>query len=139
VSYDPVVLKTRLESEEGRKRSIYTDTTGNVSVGIGRNLTGVGVSDDEIELMLSNDVARAEAFLTANLPWWTGLDDVRQSVLMDLAFNMGAELLQFHHMLAAVQASDWNTAFSEMLNSTWATQVGRRAQNLARIMLTGSL
>jgi lysozyme len=138
VSFDPVALKARLSLEEGRKRSIYTDTTGNVSVGIGRNLTGVGVSDDEIDLMFTNDIARTTAFLDANLPWWSTLDDVRQSVMVDLAFNMGGSLLQFHHMLAAVQASDWNTAYSEMLNSTWANQVGQRAQNLARIMLTGS-
>ena len=138
MSFDPVALKARLSIEEGRKHSIYTDTTGNVSVGIGRNLTGVGVSDDEIDLMFTNDIARTVAFLNANLPWWGTLDDVRQSVIVDMAFNMGGELLQFHHMLAAVQASDWNTAYSEMLNSTWANQVGQRAQNLARIMLTGS-
>lgn len=138
MSFDPVALKARLSLEEGRKHSIYTDTTGNVSVGIGRNLTGVGVSDDEIDLMFANDIARTVAFLNASLPWWSTLDDVRQSVIVDMAFNMGGALLQFHHMLAAVQASDWNTAYSEMLNSTWANQVGQRAQNLARIMLTGA-
>ena len=138
MSFDPVALKARLSIEEGRKHSIYTDTTGNVSVGIGRNLTGVGVSDDEIDLMFTNDIARTVAFLNANLPWWGTLDDVRQSVIVDMAFNMGAKLLQFHQMLAAVQASDWQTAYSQMLNSVWANQVGQRAQNLARIMLTGS-
>jgi lysozyme len=138
VSFDPVALKARLSIEEGRKHSIYTDTTGNVSVGIGRNLTGVGVSDDEIDLMFTNDIARTTAFLDANLPWWSTLDDVRQSVIVDMAFNMGGKLLQFHQMLAAVQSADWQTAYNQMLNSTWANQVGQRAQNLARIMLTGS-
>ena len=138
MSFDPVALKARLTIEEGRKKNIYTDTTGNTSGGIGRNLSGVGFSDDEIDLMYTNDVARTVAFLNTSLPWWSTLDDVRQSVLVDMAFNMGAKLLQFHNMLAAVQASNWQTAYSEMLNSTWANQVGQRAQNLARIMLTGS-
>lgn len=138
MSFDPVALKARLSLEEGRKYSIYTDTTGNVSVGIGRNLTGVGVSDDEIDLMFTNDIARTVAFLDANLPWWSTLDDVRQSVIVDMAFNMGAKLLEFHQMLAAVQAADWQTAHDQMLSSVWASQVKQRAQNLARIMLTGA-
>lgn len=138
MSFDPIALKARLTVEEGRKSHIYTDTLGNTTAGIGRNLTDVGFSDDEIDLMYQNDMNRAIAFLNTHLPWWATLDDVRQSVLVDMAFNMGAKLLQFHNMLAAVQASNWQGAYSEMLNSTWANQVGQRAQNLARIMLTGS-
>jgi len=137
VSFDPVVLKTRLETEEGRRSHIYTDTVGKVTGGIGRNLSDVGFSDDEIDLMLRNDVKRAVEFLNTHFTWWASLDDVRQSVLVDMAFNMGASLLEFHATLAAIQNSNWHAAHDGMLNSTWAHQVGRRAQYLAQVMLTG--
>ena len=137
MSFDPVVLKTRLETEEGRKAHVYTDTVGKTTGGIGRNLSDVGFSDDEIDLMYTNDVKRAVELLNTHSTWWTSLDAVRQSVLVDMAFNMGAGLLEFHATLAAIQASNWQAAHDGMLSSTWAHQVGRRAQYLAQVMLTG--
>jgi GH24 family phage-related lysozyme (muramidase) len=139
MSFDREALKARLIQEEGRKNIIYTDTAGNITAGIGRNLSRVGFTDDEIELMYVNDVNRAVDFLDNNLSWWTSLDDVRQSVLVDMTFNMGSKILQFTNMLEALQASDWAKASDQMLDSLWARQVGSRARNLARIMLTGSL
>lgn len=139
MSFDPDALKARLSVEEGRRNRIYTDTVGKVSGGIGRNLTDVGFSDDEIDLMYQNDIARTVALLNSNLPWWASLDDVRQAVLVDMAFNLGSRLFGFRNMLAAVQRADWVTAKAEMLNSTWARQVGNRATTLAQQMLTGSL
>lgn len=41
-------------------------------------------------------------------------------------------------VLAATQRGDWNKATAEMLDSRWAKQVGRRAQELAEIMKTGA-
>lgn len=137
MSYDSAALKAMLTNDEGRKLTLYVDTMGNTSAGIGRNLTGVGFSDDEVDLMYANDIAKTEAFLDANVTWWRTLDPVRQLVLMNMAFNMRARLLGFIHALAAMQTGDWTTAHDEMLNSAWAGQVGARATRLARIMLTG--
>lgn len=137
MSYDPAALKTMLTNDEGRSLKIYVDTLGNTSGGIGRNLSGNGFSDSEVDLMYQNDIASTETFLDANLAWWRTLDDVRQLVLMNMAFNMRGKLLGFVNALAAMQAGDWSTAHDQMLNSAWAGQVGARATRLARIMLTG--
>jgi lysozyme len=49
-----------------------------------------------------------------------------------MCFNLGiARLRGFKKMLAAMQAGDVETAAKEMLDSTWAKQVGARAHRLA--------
>ena len=66
------------------------------------------------------------------------IDETRQHVLMDMCFNLGTTgLLKFKAMLTAVEARDFDRAAGEMLNSTWARQVGDRAQTLAAMMKTG--
>lgn len=136
-TYDAAALRSELTHDEGRRNRIYKDTVGKTSGGVGRNLDDVGLMDDEIDLMLTNDIARAERFLDANLPWWRELDDVRQRVLMNMAFNMAGRLLGFHMMLAATKAGDYETAANEMANSLWAKQVGDRADRLEHMMRTG--
>lgn len=137
-SYDAVKLKAELSLDEGRRSRIYTDTVGKVSGGIGRNLTDKGFRDNEIDLMYQNDIADAESWLDRNLSWWRALDPVRQRVMMNMAFNMQGRLLGFVKFLAAAKRGDFATAQSEMINSTWAHQVGDRAKRLANMMLNGS-
>lgn len=136
--YDATKLKAELTRDEGRRPRIYTDTVGKISGGIGRNLTDKGFSADEIDLMYRNDVAETEAWLDRNLPWWRQLDAVRQRVMLNMAFNMQGKLLGFRKFLAAAESGDYPTAYSEMLDSLWAKQVGARAKRLASMMATGS-
>jgi hypothetical protein len=39
-------------------------------IGVGRNLTDVGISDDGCNLLLENDVMRSMMWLDRYLPWW---------------------------------------------------------------------
>jgi lysozyme len=56
-----------------------------------------------------------------------------------MTFNMGVGRLSgFKNFLAAMAAGDWKTARNEMLDSTWAKQVGARAQRLAIQIDTGA-
>ncbi|KKM82461.1 hypothetical protein LCGC14_1319200, partial [marine sediment metagenome] len=57
----------------------------------------------------------------------------------NMAFNLGQHRLgEFVKMWAAIRAEDWEKAAVEMLDSTWAGQVGPRAPRLARRMARGS-
>jgi len=136
-TYDTAALQAELTRDEAEKLKPYVDTVGKTSIGIGRNLTDVGISHDEALYLYGNDVNRAEALLDRNLPWWRQLDDVRQRVLVNMAFNLGGKLLQFKNTMAAVQRHDWQAARDGMLDSLWAKQVGQRAQRLAYMMLNG--
>lgn len=137
-NFDMQTMVAELERDEGVRLKPYLDTVGKTTIGVGRNLTDVGISQDECDGLLQNDIARTAAWLDRNLSWWAGLDPVRQRVMISMAFNMGGSLLSFVNTLAAIQSGDYAAASAGMLSSKWATQVGARAQRLAQMMLTGS-
>jgi lysozyme len=139
MTYDRALLLAELERDEGRRLWPYVDTVGKVTIGVGRNLTDVGITDDDCDRMLAEDIARAEADLDRTLSWWPGLGDVRQRVILNMQFNLGSRLLTFRHALAAMREADWATAAAEMRNSLWALQVGARADRLAQAMETGEM
>lgn len=133
-----LLLYNQLKTNEGYREKLYTDSVGKVSIGIGRNLTDVGLRPDEILYLWHNDVLEVEKALDARLPWWRSLDDVRQRVVIDLCFNMGiVTLMTFKSTLAAIQKGDWSAASKGMLSSKWAKQVHDRATKLATMMETG--
>jgi len=136
--WDSALLMRLLRQEEGLRLRPYRDTAGKLTIGIGRNLDDVGISEAEALLLLGTDVARAAAGLDAGLGWWRGLDPVRRTVLADMAFNLGVErLCGFTAMLAAARAGRWAAAAADMRASLWARQVGPRAHALAEMMETG--
>lgn len=131
-------LRAQLTIDEGRKARIYKDTVGKITGGVGRNLTDVPFSDDEIDLMLTNDINKVCAQLDEKLPWWKTLSDRRQQVLANMAFNLGINgLLGFKNTLAVMQAGQYDLAAEGMLTSKWASQVGNRAIRLAQMMKEG--
>lgn len=131
-------LTDQLIRDEGLRLYPYTDTVGKITIGVGRNLTDVGISAVEARQLLANDVQNAIARMEQTLPWSTGLDEVRHAALANMTFNLGiGRLCGFKNFLEALRSGDWKTARNEMLNSHWAEQVGPRAQRLAIQIETG--
>jgi lysozyme len=127
----------QLRRDEGVRNKIYTDSLGIPTIGVGRNLRDVGLSDTEVNFLLTNDVVRVQEELDS-FAWYQGLDEVRKGALTNMAFNLGvAGLLHFPHLLAALAKADWVTAAQEMADSKWAAQVGPRALRLEQQILTG--
>lgn len=135
--FDRKQLIVELSRDEGKRLKPYVDTVGKTTIGVGRNLTDVGITDAECDLLLSNDIDRTVAWLDRNLSWWRQLDAVRQRVVVNMAFNMGGSLLTFTNTLAAMKRGDYAAAADGMLASKWATQVGARATRLATMMREG--
>jgi lysozyme len=126
-----------LVEEEGMRLRVYNDTEGIPTIGVGRNLRDKGISREEALKMLADDIDDVLRVLET-LPWWSMLDEVRQRVLADMAFNLGVSgLLQFEKMIAHIRRRAWDDAAEEMLRSKWSGQVGRRAHRLAQMMETG--
>lgn len=135
-------LATHLVLSEGLRLMPYRDTVGKLTIGVGRNLDDVGISESEAYYLLDNDITKVIRLLDAHLPWWRDLDEVRQRVLAEMAFNMGVGntnrgLLSFRNTLRAVEGGRWNDAAVGMISSLWAAQVGNRARRLATMMRTG--
>jgi len=135
---DQEKLIKELTRDEGLRLKPYMDTTGHVTIGVGRNLTDVGISEDEATYLLQNDIARTVADMDKHIPWWSTLDEVRQRVLVNMSFNLGvAGLLTFVNTLKAVQDGRYVEAGEGLTHSLWYRQVGPRADRLIEMMKTG--
>lgn len=131
-------LTDMLVDHEGMRRKPYRCTAGKLTIGVGRNLDDRGISPDEAMYMLANDIRDSRRELSAAFSWFDKLDEVRQSVLIDMCVNLGLSRLQgFRNTLALIGVGKYEAAAQEMLDSKWAEQVGRRAQRLSRMMATG--
>ena len=129
-----------LKADEGFRKYPYRDTLGNLTIGYGRAIDIVGLSEEEATYLLENDLKKAIGDLERYLPCYKNLDAVRQGVLQNMTFNMGIyHLLQFKTMIGALEAKNYTGAAQDMLASLWAKQVGLRAQRLSLLMETGSL
>jgi lysozyme len=131
------ILKNVLFEEESFRSKPYKDTTGNLTIGIGRNLTVRGISLVEGKFLLDNDIEWHDENLQKTLSFYSSLSETRQAVMVDMSFNLGLRgLLGFEDMLGAVKFGDYPKAARCMLDSLWHKQVGMRAENLARAMIT---
>ena len=134
---DPV-LQDLLIRHEGFKLKPYRDTVGKLTIGVGRNLDDVGITREEAMLLLDNDVAKVQAALDLEHPWWRSLDSVRQRALIDMAFNLDLRGLDgFALALAGLQGGAYAEAAREVLRSKWARQVHGRANELAAMIKDG--
>lgn len=125
-----------LKRHEGMRLKVYRDSTGILTIGIGRNIEGRGLSEAEALLLAENDIANCEAELDEHLPWWRELSDTRKLVLIDMLFNLGwPRFSLFVRMIDALKRRDYADAAAEMLASRWAEQVGQRSRELAHMML----
>lgn len=134
-------LATLLERDEGRVRHAYQDHLGYWTIGVGRLIDkrkSGGLSDQEIDLLLDNDINSKTAAVREALPWFDKLDEVRKAVLVSMAFQMGVVgLLKFKNTLAMIVREDYEGASRGMLNSLWASQTPLRATRLAEMMKNG--
>lgn len=131
-------LKAQLKRHEGLRLKPYKCSAGKLTIGYGRNLEDVGISEREAEYLLERDIDKAVADLSRAFDWFGRLDSVRQDVVINMTFNIGlTRLFGFRRMIAALDRGDFNSAADEMLDSKWARQVKGRAKELSRQMKLG--
>ena len=136
---DDAGLRALITRHEGRRRFPYHDSRNILTIGVGRNLQDRGLADDEIDLLLCNDIALAEADCKRLFgPVFDAASWPRQAALISMAFNLGApRLAGFRRMRAAIARDDWHAAAAEALDSRWAVQTGRRAVDIAAMLRGG--
>ena len=134
-------LVEQLKRHEGIRTHAYQCTANMTTVGVGRNIDedgGIGLSIDEIEFLLENDIKRCKQELIS-FPWFSQIDSVRQDALINLCFNLGmTRLLGFRNALTAMSEGDYDKAADEFMDSRWAKQVGSRAEEVCAMIRTGN-
>lgn len=135
------VLQALLRKHEGEKLTLYLDTKGIPTIGVGRNLRDKGISREESEILLGNDIAEHYDDLLRAFGWFQSLDPVRQIALIDFHFNVGSGgILRSPKMLACLGAHNFLGAAQELLDGPWASQVGKiRSGDIAGMLKTGTV
>jgi len=131
-------LIEELKRDEGVELRPYKCSAGFLTLGVGRNIEERGITMDESDYLLANDITICEEEATRVFKWYDTLSDVRQRVVLNMIFNLGlTKLLNFKKFLAAMEAEDWEEAGKQMLDSRWAKQVGNRADRLEQMIVNG--
>ena len=129
------VLHEELKRDEGVRLMPYKDSVGLLTIGCGRNIEERGISEDEMEHMLTNDIAIAVGDCMRIFHGFEAHPPSVKRVLINMAFNLGGPTLRkFRNMIAAVDAGDYGLAAEEALDSRWARQVGARAVRIAEAL-----
>jgi lysozyme len=152
-------MVTQLLLHEGLRLKPYRDTEGLLTVGVGYCIDRRGIlpleqiigrkfdgklTREEAVKVLAADIDRFEAATLKAFPHYARLDEVRQRVCLDMAYNMGYGALCFKKTIAFVMKGEHLKAGDEMMKSKWADQVGDgwggqldRAERLANMMKSG--
>lgn len=155
-------LTELLKIDEGCELKVYIDSVGEPTIGIGRCLTTKGLSKDECdflklgtydknaviaklevrgitlneaEYLLSNDIDYFTSELSKSLSFFNKLPEIAKIVLLNMCFNLGVNgLLKFKNTLSFIEKGQYIAASKEMLNSNWKNQVGQRAYRLSKML-----
>ncbi len=149
----------QLRIHEGCKLKPYQCSQGYMTIGIGRNLetnslskeeqlalfgeSGLnpqdvisrletrGITIDEAEYLFTNDVEKVETELCERMKL-DGHSGVRQAVLLNMGFQLGVTgLFNFKNAISAFESQDYEECAKQMLDSLWARQTPKRAEELA--------
>ena len=122
-------IRDHIKEYEGYSALVYECTAGYATIGYGRNLEQRGITKEEAEHLLANDIKQCIKELKGIMNRFDDLPDKAKLVLIDMCYNLGlSKLLNFENMLDAIDARDWEKAAEELLDSRYARQVKRRAR-----------
>lgn len=139
------VLTSDLIRHEGKVNTIYLDSEGYKTFGIGHLIkagepefglpVGTKVDDERVLEAFRADLVLAIKECEKLFPAIGDYPDEVQSILVNMTFNLGRpRLSKFKKMIKAVEENDWNRAADEMMNSKWYKQVKSRGVELVERM-----
>jgi len=135
--YDKV--KEMLIRHEGVMCTLYQCSEDKWTIGVGRNLTDRGITEDEVMYMLDNDIKRVMNQLDEYWTVWRSFEKRGQMVCLDMCFQMGIKgFMGFRRTRALMEMGMWLEASEELLDSKYAIQTANRANyNSRQLALCG--
>ena len=135
------MYKEYIKRNEGLSLWPYRCTKEKLTIGWGRNLDDRGISRNEAEVLLSNDLEITFRCLTTVFGYelLKDLTHNRRLVLVDMMLNLGApRFWSFKNMIQAVKDGWWDKAAYEILDSKYARiDVPHRAKRNSELMRKG--
>ena len=139
MNYDD--LKARIKEHEGFRDQVYKDSLGFATIGYGHLvldtdhfIEGQSYPKEHLEKVFDGDFDTACSNanqLIKDLP----LHHQAKCVLIEMVFQLGiGGVSKFKNMWRALKKNDYQIASEEMLDSKWAKQTPKRAEELSSVM-----
>lgn len=129
--------KLMILHEDYRKRP-YLDTKNIITVGIGHNMQNADMPESLLMQYFEEDSDAIYEKLW-EYEWFRGMNEARQLALVDFCFAGMKTFEGFTEMIHWLGARCYNSAAKELLDSKYADEVGQRADDLAKILVTGDV
>ena len=124
----PDKIKAMLVRHEGLVCHLYQCKANKTSIGVGRNLSDVGISEDEAMYLLNNDIKRTTEDLDKNYGAWITFPVEARMVCIDLVFNLGITgFMKFKKTRQLMELGMWLEASEELLDSKYHIQLPSRS------------
>ena len=130
-------LIASVKTHEGLKLQVYKCPANRLTIGYGRNLDDRGISKEEAEMLLLNDLETSTKE-AKKFEFYENLTSNRQDVIVEMIFNLGlTRFKKFKKTIGYINQANYSAAADEMLDSRWAKQVGQRALTLSNKFRAG--
>lgn len=151
-------IKDLIQTHEGVRPHVYLDSRGIPTVGIGFNLMRPDAKDmllrvnanydnikngtddlnaQQIKKLFEMCMQIAYKDVKQYMPSFDNLPRNIKLGLLDMSFNLGyGRLSKFVKTKQFIASGDYRSAASELKNSKWATQVGKRAEKIINLFLS---
>lgn len=130
---------------EGLRLTAYKDSLGKWTVGYGHLLqpqyedwTDYTITIDEADDLLAQDMHSA-IDIANGFPYFDTMNDVRQAALISMAYQLGSQPLHWPMFMAALGVEDYAAAAIAGLDSLWAKQTSKRAEEEMAMLSTGTM
>lgn len=131
-------LIKELKIDEGFVPHAYRDSLTYLTIGYGRLIDqrkGGGITEDEADYLLANDVERVWREVQKAFPWVIDQPDAVQQAMCMMAFQMGIKTLQsFSNTLRFIKAGNYVAAADNAMQSLWAKQTPNRALKVTTLI-----
>ena len=150
------IVKPMLIKHEGIRNSVYPDTKGIPTIGIGFNLKrndakskmeSLGLNlkqvlsgqqkltNEQINTLFNQDVNTAIQDAKKLVKNFDNLPANVKAVIVDMSFNLGYNKLSgFKKFIAAIESKNFTEAAKQIQQSDWWNQVGNRSRELQNMM-----
>ena len=143
-------LRNDISSQDGIQLRAYDDATGEMlrpgytlqghpRIGAGHSLDGRGISREDAQALLEEDLRELETQLFRRFPWLDQLGNVRQEAVANLALLLGINELQkrWGDFLGAVHGGRFDEAAAMLASSPLALERPKRVRAIVSAIKSG--
>lgn len=145
-------LRDMLKRHEGIRLKPYRCTAGKLTIGAGHNIDAKGlppdieayledygqITNEMVDILLDQDIEDTITDCKRLYPELESFTEPRQDALCDFVFNVGYKTAStFIKTNRAINAGQWDEAADLLLESRYARQVGKRANEIAEMLREG--